>query len=50
MTIGLVFLTGVMAVIVWWLFRQTINVQPWRAQFAVPERGGSVEKPPCAAA
>lgn len=32
MTIGLVFLTGMMAVIVWWLFRQTINVQPWQAQ------------------
>lgn len=35
MTIGLVFLTGLMAVIVWWLFRQTINVQPWDAQVAV---------------
>lgn len=46
MTIGLVFLTGVMAVIVWWLFRQTINVQPWRAQFAVPERGGGSSRPP----
>jgi cytochrome c oxidase subunit 3 len=32
MTIGLVFLTAMMAVIVWWLFRQTINVQPWQAQ------------------
>jgi cytochrome c oxidase subunit III len=32
MTIGLVFLTLMMAVIVWWLFRQTINVQPWQAQ------------------
>jgi cytochrome c oxidase subunit 3 len=32
MTIGLVFLTLMMAVIVWWLFRQTVNVQPWQAQ------------------
>jgi cytochrome c oxidase subunit 3 len=32
MTIGLVFLTAMMAVIVWWLFRQTIDVQPWQAQ------------------
>lgn len=31
MTIGLVFLTLMMAVIVWWLFRQTINVQPWHS-------------------
>lgn len=38
MTIGLVFLTVMMAVIVGWLFRQTINVQPWRAQqLAVPQ-------------
>jgi len=35
MTIGLVFLTALMGVIVWWLFRQTIAVQPWQAQ-AVP--------------
>jgi cytochrome c oxidase subunit III len=37
MTIGLVFLTGLMAVIVWWLFRQTINVQPWVAQATVAD-------------
>jgi cytochrome c oxidase subunit 3 len=37
MTIGLVFLTGLMAVIVWWLFRQTIHVQPWQAQAAGAE-------------
>ena len=39
MTIGLVFLSVLMAVIVWWLFRQTINVQPWQAQVAVAARG-----------
>jgi len=37
MTIGLVFLTLLMAVIVWWLFRQTIHVQPWVAQAAALE-------------
>lgn len=37
MTIGLVFLSLLMAVIVWWLMKQTINVQPWQAQAALPE-------------
>jgi cytochrome c oxidase subunit 3 len=37
MTIGLVFLTVAMVVIVGWLFRQTLNVQPWEAQVALPE-------------
>ncbi|HSV46854.1 MAG TPA: cytochrome c oxidase subunit 3 [Ramlibacter sp.] len=47
MTIGLVFLTLAMAVIVWWLFRQTINVQPWQAQAVVPELlGGAAPRPP----
>lgn len=36
MTIGLVFLTGLMALVVGWLFRQTIHVQPWQAQIAAP--------------
>ncbi|ROZ76124.1 cytochrome c oxidase subunit 3 [Ramlibacter sp. WS9] len=44
MTIGLVFLTLLMAVIVWWLFRQTINVQPWQAQAAVHE--AATARPP----
>ncbi|AMO23015.1 cytochrome c oxidase subunit 3 [Ramlibacter solisilvae] len=35
MTIGLVSLSLLMVVIVGWLFRQTLNVQPWEAQ-AVP--------------
>ena len=35
MTIGLVFLSLLMGAIVWWLFRQTINVQPWLAHAAV---------------
>lgn len=37
MTIGLVFLSVLMAVIVGWLFRQTIDVQPWRTQLAAGE-------------
>jgi len=36
MTIGMVFLSFLMAIIVGWLFRQTVHVQPWRAQQAVP--------------
>lgn len=34
MTIALAFLTLLMAVIVVWLLRQTVNVQPWQAQAA----------------
>ena len=37
MTIGLVFLSLLMGTIVWWLFKQTINVQPWQAQVAVQD-------------
>lgn len=48
MTIGLVFLSLLMAVIVWWLFRQTINVQPWQAQAAVSAGGGGATAPPAA--
>jgi cytochrome c oxidase subunit III len=46
MTIGLVFLTGLMAVIVWWLFRQTIHVQPWQAQPAAADLRGDAASPP----
>ena len=46
MTIGLVFLTLLMAVIVWWLFKQTVNVEPWRAQVTAPQaRGGGSARP-----
>jgi len=48
MTIGLVFLSVLMAVIVWWLFRQTINVQPWQAQLAVAEQRTDTSTPPAA--
>jgi cytochrome c oxidase subunit 3 len=33
-TYALIFLSGLMAVIVWWLVRQTVNVTPWKAQHA----------------
>jgi len=36
MTIGMVLLSALMGAIVIWLFRQTINVQPWEAQAAIP--------------
>ena len=45
MTIGLVFLSVLMGVIVWWLFRQTINVQPWMAHAAVLPGGGAIARP-----
>lgn len=45
MTIGLVFLTLMMAAIVWWLFRQTIDVQPWQAQVAVAEMRAAPTRP-----
>lgn len=37
MTIGLVFLSLLMAVIVWWLMKQTLDVQPWQAQAVLPD-------------
>jgi cytochrome c oxidase subunit 3 len=48
MTIGLVFLTALMAVIVWWLFRQTIDVQPWQAELATPALQGGAGVHPAA--
>jgi cytochrome c oxidase subunit 3 len=36
MAIGLVFLTLLMGGIVWWLLRQTVGVQPWQSQAALP--------------
>lgn len=46
MTIGLVFLSVLMAAIVWWLFRQTLDVQPWQAQApGQPMSGGQAPRP-----
>jgi cytochrome c oxidase subunit III len=49
MTIGLIMLSLLMGVIVWWLFRQTINVQPWMAHataLSTGHHGGVVSRPP----
>lgn len=40
MTIGLVLLSLLMAGIVLWLFRQTVNVQPWQGRIAPHEMPG----------
>lgn len=46
MTIGLVFLSVLMGVIVWWLFRQTLNVQPWDGRVLAHEMpGGAAARP-----
>jgi cytochrome c oxidase subunit 3 len=45
MTLGLVFLSTLMALIVGWLFRQTIHVRPWRAQPGVPTTAGVIGYP-----
>jgi cytochrome c oxidase subunit 3 len=43
-----VFLGGIMAVIVWWLLKQTINVQPWAAQGSIEDVHGGVLSQPTA--
>jgi len=48
MTIGLVFLTLLMAAIVGWLLRQTLHVQPWQAEVTVPEMAGGAAPRPVA--
>ena len=40
MTVTLVLLGVVMAVVVWWLWRQTINVRPWIAQHPIETAQG----------
>ena len=45
MTIALAFLTLLMAVIVVWLLRQTVNVQPWQAQPAGMEASVPTPRP-----
>lgn len=47
MTIGMVLLSVLMAVIVWWLFRQTVNVAPWQAHLAAADGTATVTvRPP----
>jgi cytochrome c oxidase subunit 3 len=45
MTIGLILLSLIMGVVVWWLFRQTINVQPWVAHALVAPAPGDALPP-----
>jgi cytochrome c oxidase subunit 3 len=45
-TITLVFLALLMAAILWWLFRQTVDVQPWLAEgVATDVRVGVLDRP-----
>lgn len=47
MTITLVFLAGLMAAVLWWLLRQSINVQPWQAGGAAQDvYAGVLARPP----
>jgi cytochrome c oxidase subunit III len=48
MTITLMFLALLMGAIVWWLFRQTVNVEPWNAELAVQDAHGAVLARPAA--
>lgn len=48
MTIGLVALSLLMAVIVGWLFRQTVHVQPWQAQLASRDPAAALAARPAA--
>ncbi len=48
MTLTLVFLALLMGAIVWWLFRQTVNVEPWNAQLAVRDVHASALSRPAA--
>ena len=47
MTYALVVLVGIMAVVVWWLFRQTINVKPWleRRPIEIAQGEGALSLP-----
>jgi cytochrome c oxidase subunit 3 len=42
MTITLVLLSCLMAAILWWLFRQSVNVEPWVAQTSAQDVHGAV--------
>jgi len=48
MTITLMFLALLMGAIVWWLLRQTVNVQPWDAQVPVRDAHAAVLARPTA--
>ncbi len=48
MTITLLFLAVIMAVVIWWLVRQTINVEPWveQRQLSTSHGGHGLSLPP----
>ena len=48
MTYALIFLGGIMAIIVWWLVRQTVNVKPWLEQrpIEIAHGDGALSLPP----
>jgi cytochrome c oxidase subunit III len=48
MTITLVFLSCLMGAILWWLFKQSINVQPWVAQASATDVHAAVLARPAA--
>jgi cytochrome c oxidase subunit 3 len=48
MTITLVFLACLMAIVLWWLFRQSVNVQPWVAEASAHDVHGAVLARPAA--
>jgi cytochrome c oxidase subunit 3 len=48
MTITLVFLACLMGAVLWWLFRQSVNVQPWVAQASAQDVHGAVLSRPAA--
>jgi cytochrome c oxidase subunit 3 len=47
-TYALLFLGGIMAIIVWWLVRQTVNVKPWLEQrpIEIVHGDGALSLPP----
>jgi cytochrome c oxidase subunit 3 len=48
MTITLLFLACLMGAILWWLFRQSVNVQPWVAHASAQDIHGAVLARPAA--
>ncbi len=41
------FLAGLMGVVLWWLFKQSVNVQPWLAEGSIRDvHEGALARPP----
>ena len=46
MTITLIFLSLLMGAVIWWLFKQSVNVQPWLAQGSIKDvHAGALDRP-----